>query len=988
MDTEHAEAGTPEETKCAEKSEGNIPCSFVVGLGASAGGLEALVEFFSHAPPDTGMSFVVVQHLSPDYKSLMDELLARHTEMEIIKVSDGISLQSNRIYLLPPKKNLTIFNRQLLLSDSASHTGLNLPIDFFFRSLAEDQEDRAIGIILSGTGSDGTRGIQAIKKAGGMTLVQDEQSAKFDGMPRSAVATGLVDYIIRPAEMPKAMLAYARHPVISGVEDRSRIFSHYETDLTKLIAMLRSRTKVDFSFYKTATIQRRIERRMGITGTANLGEYLQYTKDYPEEVDALYRDLLIGVTRFYRDKDEFNYLREKIIPVIFENCRKDKMIRAWVVGCSSGEEAFTIAILLYDYMVSQKKYYEIKVFATDIDKDAIIRAGQGIYPDGIAGDLDAVLLEKYFDKISEGFRVKRHIRELVIFARQNILRDPPFTKIDLITCRNLLIYLQSNLQKDVMGLFHFALKDRGYLFLGTSETVGDAADYFVPADRTVKVFLHKGRGIPPVRRIPHPAISPKNRYVPAGSSPHSPCDSPGKIIERLENYYQEIINHLIPACAVVSEKGMLSETFGNPDHFLKTHPGKADLNISRMVPPNMALAISTGIRNAVKDRKKIAFPDIRSEFPEGQRHVRMKIIPLKPRTEMQKLLITFEEVYAETAGNETAYCLEERSDQHILDLQNEIQLTKESLQAANEELQSSNEELQATNEELLASNEELQSTNEELNSVNEELNTVNAEYQSKIQELIELNTDMDNLFHSTDIGIIFLDNKLRIRKFTPAVTQEINLLQQDIGRPFSDLSIPMLSDVQHIIRDALIHGEKSEQTILSPNKQWYLLRVHPYTDEQAKFRGVVISIVNITKQKQAEIALERQVEVLKQVLETSPAAQLMTDREGKIIFFNLPAAELLADSLGQIKDKSFDSQGLGICDLDGNPISIRQGPLAKILEKKEKVGNYVMKLQKPDRQEVILSVSGNPIFNEKGDVDRAVFKLEKLAHKTIEREDG
>ncbi len=393
------ESGSPEIEPIPDDHESKA--SYVVGLGASAGGLEALVDFFDAMPADSGMAFVVVQHLSPDYKSLMDELLGRHTTMQIVKVSDGQALGPNRIYLPPPKKNLTLFNGQLLLTSPDRHIALNLPIDFFFRSLAEDQENRAIGVVLSGTGSDGTRGIQAIKKAGGMVMVQDENSAKFDGMPKSAISTGLVDYVVSPRQMPEIILGYANHPLIVRGHKADPNFSIHQTGMTKLVAMLRTQTGVDFSYYKQPTVQRRIERRLGINQVSDLEQYLKFISDHPEEIDALYRDLLIGVTKFFRDKDEFDYLRKQVVPSIFERNQQEKVIRAWVVGCSTGEEAFTLAMLLYDHMKNARQYYEIKVFATDIDKDAITRGSQGVYPDGIAADLDPLFLEKYFGKCPE-----------------------------------------------------------------------------------------------------------------------------------------------------------------------------------------------------------------------------------------------------------------------------------------------------------------------------------------------------------------------------------------------------------------------------------------------------------------------------------------------------------------------------------------------------------------------------------------------------------
>lgn len=988
--TESKEPQSPAELPTSETDasggEETDPDFHIVGVGASAGGLEALINFFESMSSDGGMAFVVVQHLSPDHKSLMGELLAKHTDMEILPVTDGMTVRPNCIYLPPPQKNLNLFNGSLLLTNPPPNRGLNLPIDVFFCSLAEDQEENAIGIILSGTGSDGTRGIQAIKKAGGMVMVQDEQTAKFDGMPRSAIQTGLVDYVLRPGDMPDTLLSFTRHPLIAGKRREPSAIASQETDMTKIIAMLRSKTGVDFTYYKQSTIIRRIERRMGIVQCVTLSEYLAYLYENPEEVGALYKDLLIGVTKFYRDRDDFDYLREKVIPVLFENNRIDKRIRVWVAGCSTGEEAYTIAILLQDYMDVIGEHYEVKVFATDIDQDAIEKASLGHYSAGIATDLSPRLLDRFFNKTEDGYAVKRHIREQVIFAIQNVLRDPPFTKLDLITCRNLLIYLQNNLQRDVLHIFDFALKDGGYLFLGTSESVGDMSDRFTPVDRKVKIFTHRGSGPPPIQGSMRVRGGQK-RGEPA---PALGTGRPGQTgirgqLEAQERYYQEIINRLTPLCVIVNEEGELIETFGDPSGFLRLSTGKTNFNITRMVPRQVGLALTTAIRNAIKDRREVIYRDIRAEENDETQMVSVRVVPMPANgSEVKKALVTFEPGGADRPGGNGVvdFASESEKDQRLIDMEREIQFTRENLQATIEELQTANEELQATNEELLASNEELQSTNEELNSVNEELNTVNAEYQTKIVELTELNNDMDNLFRSTDIGTIFLDQELRIRKFTPAVTRTINLLRQDMGRPISDLSGHILDEIREDVRTVLRRGEKIERDIRGEEDVWYLVRILPYLDQNERRGGVVITLVDITDQKQAEIAFQMQYDLLRRVLETSPAATLMVNRKGEISFINRAAEALLEANGRPLRGRSLDAPDIGLTDLDGIPLNREEGGLLEMLEVPDLQNErYVLKIQRDGGRETVFSVTGNLVVNERREVDGAVFKFEKIAHK-------
>ena len=480
-----------------EQPDPGVP-SYCIGIGASAGGLEAIETFFTHMQADSGFAFVVVQHLSPDYKSLMVELLSKKTAMQVLRAEDGMVVEANKVYLIPPKKNLTIFHGKLLLDEQDYSRGLNLPIDIFLRSLAEDQAEKAVGIILSGTGSDGMRGTRTIKENGGMIMVQSEDSAKFDGMPRSAISTGLADFVLPPEDMPKQLLAFAKHPFTAKTERAEALLSD-EDGLTRIFALLREKSKVDFTYYKPTTVTRRIERRMSVNQFDNIRDYVSYLQEYPGEIMALYRELLIGVTSFFRDQEAFNLLGEKWLPELIENS-SNREIRFWVSGCSTGEEAYTFAILARECMERIGKYFDVKIFATDVDKDAILRAGAGVYPASIAADLSPRLLAKYFYNRDDNFQIARNIREMVVFAQHNLIKDPPFTNIDLVSCRNLLIYLQPVLQKKVMDLINFSLNPKGLLVLGTSETIGDMTNHFEPLSQKLKIYRSTGRAEIPAYR--------------------------------------------------------------------------------------------------------------------------------------------------------------------------------------------------------------------------------------------------------------------------------------------------------------------------------------------------------------------------------------------------------------------------------------------------------------------------------------------------------
>jgi len=833
------------------KNEVSSGPSHYVGIGASAGGLEAIETFFKNMSPQSNLAFIVVQHLSPDYKSLMVELLSKRTEMPVYRAEDGMEVCANSIYLIPPKKNLTIFHRKLLLNDKDSTLGISLPIDIFLRSLAEDQAERAVAIILSGTGSDGTRGVRAIKELGGMVMVQNEQSAKFDGMPRSAISTGAADFILPPDEMPQQLLAYVKHPYVSGAKQTDLLLQDGDA-LTRLFAELRDKTKVDFTFYKPSTITRRIERRMSVNQISDFEEYANYLQSYPGEVMALYRDLLIGVTRFFRDHEAMQELEEKWLPELLTRV-KNREVRFWVAGCSTGEEAYTLAIIVKEVMERIGVSRDVKIFATDIDKDAVIKASTGIYPESIAADLNPKIVTKYFYHKEEKLQIARHLRELVVFAQHNLIRDPPFTNIDLVSCRNLLIYLQPVLQQKAFDLFNFSLNNAGLLFLGSSETVGDRENFFETLHAKHKIYRSYGKTQPMHRELQIKARDDK--HFPASATEarlwnrrRSDNDS-SKIVQR---YMEVAIEHFLPLSIIVNEQLRIVHIVGNAEGYLRLPSGPAEYDIARMAAKELAIPLANGIQKVFRTGEEAVYSNIRLQRRGENNTVRVRIIPLPEVKSLEPLVAVFlEETSIKTAtkpGTAVPYDVGKEAQQHIDDLEHELQFARENLQATIEELETSNEELQATNEELLASNEELQSTNEELQSTNEELYTVNAEHQNKIIELSELNNDVENLLSSSRIGSLLLDENLEIRKFSPEISNIFHILDKDIGRPINHITHRLLdADPLQMIKTVLQTNKQIEQEVQIQGGNWYLTRVLPYSIGPKTYSGVVLTFIDITE---------------------------------------------------------------------------------------------------------------------------------------------
>ena len=840
---------------------------FVVGIGASAGGLKPIEEFFDHMPQDSGMAFVVVQHLSPDFKSLMDELLARHTEMAIHKVSDGVKIEPNSIYLIPPEKNMAMSKGNLLLSDKAEQRGLNLPIDFFFSSLAADAGERAIAIVLSGTGSDGSRGIRDVREAGGLVLVQSSETAGFDGMPRAAVGTGVVDLICDPKLMPAQLTNYIRHrdrkavqqtefsaEVGSGEADGS---DGPDASMLRLYRLFRQRSNIDFSLYKLGTISRRLERRMRMAAVSSVESYIEKVETDESEADLLFRDLLVEVTQFFRDAEAFEHLQNNVVPDILQRMEPGAELRVWACGCATGEEAYSVAMILHHCIsMSSDKERTFKVFATDVHHKSLEIASNGCYPIASLESVPEKFRIKYFTKNNEICTIKREIRQSVIFASNDITRDPPFTRLDLISCRNVLIYLEPKVQKRVLSMFHFGLRTKGVLFLGPSETVGDLANEFSELDRHWRIYS-KLRDV----RLPDAARMPMSPVL--GSVIHEkpqPLVGIGNAAPTnqvwLTSVYEDLLARHVPPSLLINDFNELVHCFGDARKLLTLPEGKPTKNVLKMLENDLSVSVSAAIHRAKTESKPVVYKGVRSKREDDDHRLFRVTVEPYNKEDQCLFLISLEEMEKAVAKHviEENFQSSDESNERIDQLERELNYTRETLQATVEELESSNEELQATNEELIASNEELQSTNEELHSVNEELYTVNSEHKEKIEQLTELTSDMDNLFRSTEIGTIFLDKSFNIRMFTPSITAGFNVMEQDIGRPINHISYKL--DSPNLLTDAsnvLSTGTPREVEVYGRDQRIYLQRIQPYRVED-RIEGVVLTLTDITALRDAENA--------------------------------------------------------------------------------------------------------------------------------------
>ncbi len=821
----------------------------IIAIGASAGGLEALQQFFGCFPGNSGLSFVVVQHLSPDYKSLMADILGKHTSMTVCQAENEMAIQPDTVYLIPPKKYMTLREEKLILSDYAQGT-LNHPIDIFFTSLAEERREKSIVVVLSGTGSDGTNGVKAVKEHGGLVIAQDPESAKFDGMPKSVIKTGLADFILSPEEIADEILNFSNTPTLlytpkhdGPLSEEEVIFSE-EENLSHIYTILKNASGIDFTYYKRSTILRRIERRMLVTHSSSLSEFARLLGDNPEEVNILTKEILIGVTNFFRDPEFFEKLKYNAVYKIVEHTKENEPIRVWSAGCSTGEEAYSVAILFHEVMDELRIRRDVKIFATDVDSRAIEQAGKGIYSENIIDDVTPDRLAKYFIKQNDQYQITKEIRRMIIFATHNMFSDPPFGKLDMIICRNVMIYFQPVLRRGLFAIFHSALKKNGYLFLGKSETAGEYVGLFKPVCGAEKIYIHKGEGkvedlTPPTFSIPNiQAISLKSMHMNGSQNDDSAAE--GKYTRFLETF--------LPASVVLNEENTVLHFFGGYDDYLTLAPGKATLNFFSMLNKGLSLVASTALSRSRNEHTSVTYTDIVVDCPSGQKIIDLVVepIPAEPGEESSLTAVLFlERRHEALSGIQEKYDIDATAARRIADLEREFQDSQNDLRATIQRLETVNGELQAANEELLTANEELQSSTEELQSVNEELYTVNTEHQLKLDELTMMTNDLSNFLSSTMIGILFVDSKLNIRKFTEYVGREFQLMEHDVGRPiqifahsFPDEEIE--KDCQTVLKDLV----SIDREVTAMNGRFYTLRIAPYRTTENSIRGLVITIID------------------------------------------------------------------------------------------------------------------------------------------------
>ena len=862
----------------------------IIGMGASAGGLEAFESFFKAMPGDSGMAFVLISHLDPTHISLLPELIQKKTKMKVHLIEDGIEIQPDMIYVIPPNKDMSILNKALHLMDLPHPRGFNLPIDNFFKSLAQDQGANAIGIILSGTGSDGSLGLKQIKGELGMVMVQDEVSAKYSGMPRSAVATGLVDYVLPVDKMPEALIKYTRHAIVKPRNKITVDEEQFQRALQKIFVLLRTHTHHDFSLYKKNTIIRRVERRMHVHQINDIQDYVTYLAKSEREVHVLFKDFLIGVTSFFRDPGAFDILNEKFLPGLLADKPEGTMVRIWVAGCSTGEEAYSMAILLQECMERMNRHFSVQVFATDIDQDAINVARAGLYPFSIAADVGPERLKRFFTKEENHYKVKKSIREMLVFASQDLIKDPPFTKLDILSCRNLMIYLGQALQKKLFPVFHYSLKPDGLLFIGSSESIGQETNHFKALDRKWKIF----------KRQPSVSTAHSILNLPVSAASEELLEiKTSKPLEELKiSTVFKLVETILkqsdtPPCVIIDEKLNIVYVHGRTGKYLEPAAGKACLNLLDMARPSLKPVLTSTIRKVAALKQEVVRKGIDVENNGGFIKVDLTVKPVLEYGALRgMLMVVFND--SEKAKSKIKPKAP-RKNETISQLEQELQYTKENLQTtieeleiANEELKSTNEELQSTNEELQSTNEELETSKEELQSLNEESVTVNVELQGRVGELSDANDDMKNLLNSTQIGTIFLDKEINIRRFTDKVIPLIPLAMGDIGRPISHFATQLkefhlVDNARQVLKDL----STCEFEVESRDGKFFRARMMPYRTTQNIIDGVVVTFEDITEFKRFRLTAQRL-----SVIMNSKDAILIQDKKGNITFWNQGATKI------------------------------------------------------------------------------------------------
>lgn len=853
--------------RSARKREGNPT---IVALGASAGGLEALEVFFKNMPTDSGLAFVIIQHLDPKHEDMLAELLQRHTAMPVRRIHDGMPLVRDQVHVIPPNRDLSILHGVLYLLEHPVASGPRLPINYFFQSLAEDAQERAVGVILSGMGTDGTTGLHAIKQHGGAVFVQDPKSAKFDSMVKSVIREGLADIIAPVEELPARIMEYLSHaPVVSAPQlpaDTVVDDDDGSADMEKVLLLLRKQTGHDFLMYKRSTLWRRIERRMNLHRISDVREYVRYLRDNPQELDLLFKEMLIGVTGFFRDPAVWDRLRNEVFPALIQARPDGGVLRAWVAGSSTGEEAYSLAIVFQEALEIAHPPHRIslQIFATDLDKDAIDRARIGSYSASMTKEVSEARLARFFTREESGYRVCKEIREMVVFAQQNIVSDAPFTKLDLLSCRNLLIYFCADLQKKLLPLFHYCLNPGGTLVLGNAETIGHATDLFAPLDGKERIYRRLETSAT-LERMHFPLafhIAPgRNAYgdAPGTAHLHTPPDLPMIAGDFLLRNYS-------PVAVLVSEAGDILYINGKTGPYLEPAAGKANWNLFAMAREDLNHVLFELFRRAIRKKQVLSTKDVPLRSHGGKRFVDITVHPLAESDSLQSMVMVIfsesQELHAPEHEDRN-----QRENKHnarmtemsreLRQAQEELQVLREEMQTTSEELKSSNEELQSANEELQSMNEELTTSKEEMQAMNEELQVVNQDLMIKLQDLSRTNNDMKNLLSSTDIATLFLDNDLNVRWFAPQTAEIIQLIPSDVGRPITDLVSRLdYSRLAQDTREVLRTLVPLKKDIPSSDGRWFSVRIIPYRTKESMIDGLVITFLDISETRKLAEELE------------------------------------------------------------------------------------------------------------------------------------
>jgi two-component system, chemotaxis family, CheB/CheR fusion protein len=951
-----------------------------------------LEAFFSAMPADveSGMAFVIVQHLAPDHPSLLTDLVQRRTRSPVFEVKSGMVVAPNSIYVLPPNRDMALLHGSLQLLEPTTPRLRRHPIDFFLKSLAQDQRERAIGIVFSGTGSDGTLGVRAIKGEGGMVMVQQPESAEYDGMPRSAIATGLVDFVLPVAEMPAKLIAYAKHAFGKTAPPASGEPPADDAALAKIFVLLRAQTGHDFSRYKQSTICRRLQRRMAVHQIDQLETYVRLLQESPAEVVELFRDLLIRVTSFFRDADAFDVLKSELAKRVFTPAANGTSIRVWVPGCCTGEEAYSLAILLDELAEELGRSVRIHVFATDIDSAAIEQARSGVYPAGIASEMAPERLARAFDAEPESgqYRVKRTIRDMLVFSEHDVARDPPFSRLDLISCRNLLIYLGTELQTRVLTVFHYALNPGGLLFLGTSESVGDLRSLFTVLESKSKTYS-RNPDSPGVSRTElgrlYPSIAPVTAPL-----RHLEPRARGRRLPLRELTEREMLQQFGAVGVLVNERGDILYLHGRTGRYLEPTPGESSLNVLGMAREGLRRDLTAALHAVVASKKPSRRPGLRVRTNGNLASVDLTIRVVAPDPAVTAgpslyLIILEEPRTTEPAGPVTARPIAaiEVADDPAADADNRIaslkgelreqaeylEISRHDLEISNDDLKTANEELQSLNEELQSTNEEMETSKEELQSVNEELATVNAELQQRVLELSRSNNDLNNLIAGTGVDTIFVDHELRVQRFTPEATALVNLIPADVGRPLGQIVSNLVGydrlvpDLQRVL-DSLTPLETEVRTA----NAWYLLRIRPYRTLKNVIEGAVITFTEITELKSCQEGLRR----LAVVVRDSRDAVVVQDLAGRILAWNPGAARLYGWT---------ESEALAMNIRDLVPETLRDEAVARVQELGGARSIQPYRSQRIDKDGRIIEIelTASALTNEAG-VPYAISTTEREYH--------